>query len=66
MQNKRIQFHDIAPDSHGRRHFTLFWDDPDGVWRKEVSPQGGPVGYRRAQEFNANPAPYLEGAEILA
>lgn len=65
MQNKRIKFHDTALGAQGRRRFTLFWDEPDGVWCKEESPQGGPVGYRRAQEFNANPAPYLEGAEIL-
>jgi hypothetical protein len=50
----RIKFHDKEPDSLGRRRYVLFWVDPDGVFRPEPSPWGdGPVGYRRAQEFNS-------------
>ncbi len=56
---KRIIFDDLMPDALGRRHFTLEWEEPDGVFRPELSKDGKPVGYRRGQCFFANPAPYL-------
>ncbi len=56
MKSLRIQYHDKGPDSLGRRRFTLFWEDPDGIFRPEAHPDDGqPVGYRRAQCFHADP-----------
>lgn len=57
QENLAIEYHDAGPDSLGRRHFTLTWSDPDGIYRTELS-NGQPVGYRRGQCFFAVPAHY--------
>lgn len=67
-QKTRIEFDDSAPDRLGRRHFTLVWEEPKGVFRPEPSKTDGkPVGYRRAQCFFAKPEEYGfdHGGELL-
>lgn len=49
---------DKKPDVLGRRSFTLYWTEPDGVFRPELSDDGAPVGYRRVQCFFAKPEHY--------
>lgn len=56
MIGLRIEYHDAGPDERGRRSFTLTWVDPDGIFREELAPDGGVVGYRRAQCFRCDPA----------
>ena len=61
ITDKRISFDDNGPDKLGRRHFTLTWTDPGGVFRPELSKQDGqPIGYRRGQCFFCDPTPYIE------
>lgn len=53
-------------DGLGRASFTIFWSDPNGVFRNEASQTDGkPVGYRRAQCFRAVPEPYIEKGAVL-
>lgn len=49
MKNARIEYHDLGPDEHGRRRFTLYW-----IGFNAYTGKVGP----RAQEFNAVPAYY--------
>lgn len=54
-------------DALGRASFTLFWSDPDGVFRNEPSNEDSkPVGYRRGQCFRAIPEDYIKrGAKLV-
>ena len=54
-------------DGLGRAAFTLFWSDPEGVFRTEPSKEDGkPVGFRRGQCFCAVPEEYLgRGARLV-
>lgn len=54
------------PDGIGRVSFTLYWKDPDGVYRREKGKDGKVVGYRRAQCFKADPAEYVRRGAIVA
>lgn len=55
------------PDRLGRASFTMFWLEPDGVFRPETSKHDGkPVGYRRGQCFKANPNEYIKRGAIVA
>ena len=47
--------YDSPPDTAGRRSFTLTWEEPEGVFRRELSLDGAPVGHRRGQCFRAHP-----------
>lgn len=38
-------------DALGRQLFTMTWEEPDGIFRKELAKDGNPVGYRRGQCF---------------
>lgn len=59
QENLAIEFHDAGPDALGRRHFTLTWSDPDGIYREELSKEDRrPIGYRRGQVFFAKPSDY--------
>lgn len=54
-------------DGLGRAPFTIYWKDPDGVYRPEPSKHDGkPVGYRRAQCFKAVPEDYIARGVRLA
>lgn len=55
-------------DSLGRAPFDMFWREPDGVFRPELSKiTGKPVGFNRAQCFRAVPEDYTKhGAIIVA
>jgi hypothetical protein len=65
MRNLCIAFHDEGPDSFGRRRFTLFWDDPGGVFRPEPHPDDGePVGHRRAQCFRTDPSRFSHATVV--
>lgn len=45
----QIEYHDDGPDKEGKRRFCLHWTERDfATFRK------------RAQEFHADPAPYLK------
>lgn len=53
---RRVEYHDQGPDRLGRRFYTLYWTEPNGVFRPEPSNEDGkPVGYRRGQVFRTKP-----------
>jgi len=50
-----IEFHDEGPDDLGRRHYSLHWTDPAGIFREDLSKDGKPCGFRRSQHFFSRP-----------
>lgn len=53
-------------DERGHAPFTAYWIDVAGPWRTElIYEDGNPVGYRRAQCFNAMPEEYVARGAIL-
>ena len=65
MTDLTIEYHDEEPDELGRRHFTLTWSNPEGVFVRDEAPDGKPVGYRRAQCFRCDPKTWTARARVV-
>lgn len=53
-------------DERGKCQHLLEWEDPQGVFRPEISKQDNkPVGYRRAQYFRCNYHAHLESLRVF-
>jgi len=58
-----VEYHS-PPDGRGRRTFTGYWEELDGIYRcppcfPRLMPDGTSAGYRRSQLFFAIPAEHI-------
>jgi hypothetical protein len=54
-----ITFTDDKIDTLGRRTFTMEWNNPNGVYLRDLK-DGKEIGYNRGQYFFADPKKYVE------